>query len=203
MTTIPDDIDLDADADGSAAGVDLKRISALAQRQMQLATEVASLEDNIKRTKADLDEVCRNLLPAAMDEAGMKRFTLSDGSEVMIKDICTANVPADGAIQKAKGDEREELIERRQRCLEWLGEHGGAPLIRNSVVADVGKGETELLAKLLDILDELNLTHTTKTAVHPGALAKFIREKMANMVEIPMDDFKVFIGQEAKITAGR
>jgi hypothetical protein len=198
MTDIPDGIDLEADA-ASDADASLSTISKLAERQLELEQKVKDQEQTLAETKLELMEVQRNLLPAAMDEVGMRKFQLKDGSEVTIKDIMTASFPADGAIEKARGDERDELMDRRERCLDWLDAQGGNPLIKHAVIAELGKDSGELLEAVKAMLTKIGITPQTKLAIHNGSLVKFLKEKLAMSVEVPLDDFKVFIGQESKI----
>ena len=202
MPDIPDDIDLDADAIG---GGSLELVSALAQKQQQLEEEVKALTQQLKEKQEELQTINRDKLPVAMDEVGIKRFTLNDGSEITIKDIVTATFPSDTAIEKADPAEREELVERRERCLEWLHSSGGSPIIKTAIIADFGKGQEELANRLKSFIqEEFGLDAQQKLNIHNGSLVKFIKEKMAQASDpgssaVPLEDFKVFIGKESRI----
>lgn len=203
MTEIPDDIDLDADARPDPSQVGLAEISKLAQEQIALQDAIAAMEAAIKQQREALMDISRSRLPAAMDAVGMRKFVLSDGSEVHIKDVISASFPSDSAIDKAKGEDRDELLDRRHRCLEWLDGHGGDPLIKTAVIAELGKGAKDLMDELIEIIKGLGIAPQQKLSIHNGSLTKFLKEKLAMAEDIPMDDFKVFIGQESKITAGK
>lgn len=90
-----------------------------------------------------------------MTGLGIKKFTLGDGSEITIKDVVQASLPSRGAILKAQGDERDALIDRNHRALDWMRANGGEAIIKNNISVDFGKDKMKLQRNLLTFVKRL------------------------------------------------
>lgn len=197
------DIDgIDFEEDAKNTGTDLSTITKLSERHIALEKQIAIIDNQRKALADELDKIARDLLPSAMDEASMASFTLNTGHQIEIKQIMTASYPTQSAIVKAKGEEdRNELLERRERCTVWIEENGGKPLLKTTIKADLDKTFGHDIDAILEKLHaEYGLQMSKEQTVHNGALVKFLKEKMADSQNIPFDDFKVFNGKVAKIT---
>ena len=151
----------------------LKKVSALAEQQLDLEDEV----------KSKLFNVANYDLPNAMSEVGLKEFTLVDGQKVTVKPYYSAKIDDDN----------------REACHRWLEENGHADLIKHTIGLKFGKGESETVATLTAFLREHGYSYDDKEGVHFQTLTAFVREQVENGGDIPLDTFRVHIGQVTKI----
>lgn len=198
MVEVPEDLNLDEDSKHGSK-TDFELVSDLAQQQLTLEECIAKGEAYLKELKEQHGKICRDLLPSAMDQVGISKFVLVDGSEITIKPVLTANIPAESSIERAEGEDREALIERRIEALAWLETNGGSPLIKREYRLSIPKGDEKAAKKIEDLLKKSGVEHQQRVAVHPGSLSKLIREKLQGSQEVPLETFNVFMGKESKI----
>lgn len=166
---------------------DLKQITALAERQLDLEALIEEAEENLKSLKEQHRAVSENDLPEAMEEAGMLEFKLSDGRKITIVTKYYASIPND----------------RIADAFRWLRERGHDGIIKRDITVQFGKGDDELAAKyakwLRDRLGDKPVTIKDKEHVHHSTLRAFVREQIEEGEDIPMDSFGVFIRNVAEI----
>lgn len=157
--------------------------------------------EQMKLLKDELNVILRDTLVRLMDELGQKKVELKDGSKISVDDFLEVSIPSESKINDADSDEeREELIERRKRCLAWLDENGLGGLVSNQVTIDCGKGDN-LVSMVMDFVRENNLTADRKSAIHPATLKKGIKElRDRDAITPPAEDFALVVGRTAKIT---
>lgn len=168
---------------GYVSDDELKSISELANRQISLETEVASAEKVLSDLKERLRKIKCEAIPAAMDQAGVKEFTLLDGRKLKVEEKIKASIP-----------EQFKL-----KALDWLRSNEGGPLIKNKVVAMFGMGQDKQATELLSNLSMQGLNVTQDQAVHPASLTKFVRLRLEDGKTLPEDLFSVFQYRETKI----
>lgn len=162
----------------------LHLISSLAVALVRLESDLLSAEERVEYIKAQIKKVTENDLPLAMQQAGLTKFELRDGSTISVKEKVYASIP--------KANE--------QHAFKWLRENGHADLIKNEVKVGFGRGEDEYAIVLKKFLDEQNLPYDEKVAVNVRTLAAFIREQRENGVDIPLDLLGAYIVNEAKVS---
>lgn len=168
-------------SDGSIA-----RVSAIAKAQFDAAVRVAELEDELKAAKADLFKISTTDLPEAMKEAGLEKFTTTDGLEIAVTPDVQCGIPAT----------------RREEAYEWLAEHGFGGIIKSDVDVIFGRDEREKALKLVEQLRKKGLDVTFNQSVHAQTLKSFVKERMADTesdVELPLDLFGVFPFDKATV----
>ena len=126
--------------DVAPASNELGAIAEAAERAQKLRDEIEALTQQLKEKEQKLKSLTEQEMPDLMHELNIKDFTLTDGSKVGLVDFVSASIPSAGAIERAKGDNKEELYERQQQCFEWLRAHGGAELIKSNIEVAFGKG---------------------------------------------------------------
>ena len=119
--------------DVAPASNELGAISEAAKRVQNLMHEIDELTNQLKDKEQRLKSITEQEMPDLMHELNVKDFTLTDGSKVGLVDVIFASIPSAGAIDRAKGDSKEELYERQQLCFDWLRSHGGSELIKSNV----------------------------------------------------------------------
>ena len=120
-------------ADANADVTDLNEINEMANRLQDLEAEVVLLEKNLKDKKAELRILSEQELPEALASVGQTSWDLSDGKQLIVKDFVRANIPADGTIERAKGDRQGILRQQKDDALNWLREANADSLIKNAL----------------------------------------------------------------------
>ena len=162
---------------------DLHGIAELAKEQVKLTKELADLENQVEKKKAELSQIAEVALPESMLNVGMTLFVLDDGSKLAIKTFYRGSIP--------KGREVDAFA--------WLDDHGHADLIKNEVKSTFGKGEDDEAQFLTNLLEKHNLDYESRKFVHPSSLKSFVREQIELGKELPLDLLGVYIGQRSEI----
>jgi hypothetical protein len=174
-------------ADAETTQVDpqgLKDVSFLAKQALDMAQEIAALEETLKQRKKDYMDMLRNTLPDAMDAAGVSEFATSNGSKVSIKQIVAASISA----------------KNKPEAFAWLRENNHGDMIKYELSARFGTGEGNVVAAVKDSLaKEFGIAPEEKESVHPQTLGAFCREQLAAGADLPEDILGLYIGREAKI----
>ena len=164
----------DTSADSDSALAQLQR---LADQQAQQAAEVAELEAKLTRAKEALRITAENLLPEALDRVGIAEFKTSSGLVISLKEQVRCGITE----------------ERAQKAFEWLREHGRGALIKRRIAFDFGTGEEDRVDKLVELLERNEFSEfDDKQAVNPQTLGAFVRNALAEGLDIPLDLFGVF-----------
>ena len=176
-------IDLEQDA-VVPKNEDLHGIAQLARKQVELQAKVADLENILALEKEKLKKVQEEELPESMLALGLNSFTLSDGSKLDVKTFYRGNIAKD----------------RQEEAHDWLRDHNHADLIKNDVICSFGKGEDHDALVLMGKLSDIGVDYENKKHVHASTLKAFVREQIAEGVDIPMETFGIFVGAETKFS---
>jgi hypothetical protein len=168
------------------SGLDI--VSQLAFEQIQLENEVEALELTLAEKKEQLKSVQEMKLPTAMQGVGINKFTTKDGFSIQVKPYYSASIKEDNQVD----------------CFNWLINNKHDDIIKNEIKTSFGRGEDTLANKVLEVLATMHIPCTNKKSVHPQTLSAFVREQVeSGNPNFPLDTFKVFIGQKAKITRSK
>lgn len=146
----------------TVSDTDLKSIAEYAERQIILEDWIEKQNERIKEAGKNLAKITGELLPAAMRQAGVRDFTLSNGCEVKL------NADLKASITKAN----------QEAAFEWLREHGNGDLIRNEFKISYGAGENDQAEGLADFLADVNQDFDQKEFVHHSTLPAFCRREL-------------------------
>jgi hypothetical protein len=172
----PDKIDqLD---DGQLDGV-----SRLANEAAALEHKLAEQEQAMKETKAALHKITDEQLPEALEEMGLQKFTLTDGSEISVKPIYSASIPRD----------------RREEAFQWLRDHEFGDLVKNNVTVTFGRGEDADAKEFMNLCGSQGYVPDQLEKVEPMTLKAWLRERVEAGDAVPLDLFGAFISQRATI----
>ena len=172
----PDKIDqLD---DGQLDGV-----SRLANEAAALEHKLAEQEQAMKETKAALHKITDEQLPEALEEMGIQKFTLTDGSEISVKPIYSASIPKD----------------RREEAFQWLRDHEFGDLVKNNVTVTFGRGEDADAKEFMNLCGSQGYVPDQLEKVEPMTLKAWLRERVEAGDAVPLDLFGAFISQRATI----
>jgi hypothetical protein len=177
---------------------DFKNISELANKIIYQQNLIIEIEKKLKIEQEELNRIESVDLPNLMDQFRIKEFTLTDGSMIKIKSFINSSLPAEGAAEK---DMAAKL--RRLEGLKWLRENDGAAIIKNQIIADVGKDNKEVAQKIKEFAESLAVLVEEKESVNHQTLGAFIREKLKAGAKVPTDTFAIFEGRKAEITSAK
>ena len=186
--------------DVAPASNSLGAVSDLAQTMFDTEREIEDLEKLLKEKKQNLTKLAEQDLPDLMQELNLKEFTLKNGAKIEVKEVISGSVPSQGAIDRAKEeDKRVELQMLQQQCFDWLRANGGGALIKSNVEVQFGKDEDEACNQFTKRLRDEKLYYKRAVGVHPATLNKFIQERLGEGKDVPLEMFRVYTGRKANI----
>jgi len=191
--------DIDLLEDVAPASNELGAIANLAEMMKVVEDEINLHESLLKQKKQELKKLAEQDLPELMQELNIKNFTMSNGSKVEVKDVISASVPSQGAIDRAKDDHKQELEILQQQCFDWLRGNGLGSIIKNSVEVQFGGSEDEACNGFTKELQDRQIYYKRALAVHPATLTSVIKERLSEGKEVPHDLFRVYTGRRATI----
>ena len=153
------------------AGGELSQLTQLAEQQAAAQSKVADLEAQLNKALEELRDIAERQVPELMDQIGIGEFKTTTGLKIKIDETIRASISAMNAA----------------RAFAWLRENGHAALIKRTLKVDFGKGQDDDAEALAKELMEKGLDADDKTAVNPQTLAAFVREKLRDGQEIPLD----------------
>ena len=169
--------------DNDVSDGELSIVSALANKQLQLVTEVAELEADLKAKKEELRLTSEQELPDAMQAAGLTQIKLNSGENISINEFYNAH------ISKAN----------QEKAYEWLTQIGHEGLIKNEVLLKFGREESLVVDETVSALQARGLSPQVRQSVHPSTLKAFVKEQFTSGNDIPTEPFGIYIGTKATI----
>jgi hypothetical protein len=169
------------------SGDQLKSIEQLASHAYELVQLIDTHEAAIKAAKAELMALTHEALPDAMSAAGTSSFVTDKGVKLTLKDIVQGSLPKDEG--------------QRQQALTWIEEHGGASIIKGTIVAEFerGIGNFEKRNQTAEALANLDVPFIEQETVHAMTLAAFAREKIKAGEDIPLELLGLWAGRRVKV----
>jgi hypothetical protein len=122
-----------------------------------------------------------------MAEMGISSLTLEDGAVVKVTPTYGASI----------------LVENRPKAYDWLRDHGYDDIIKNTVSCQFGRGEDERANRFAEFAAEKGFAPEQKTEIHAQTLRAFVKERVENGDEFPMELFGAYVGQRATIKKGK
>lgn len=174
-------------ADGArsfASDADLRAISRLAERALDLEKEIETIETQLRVKADELRQLSTDLLPQAMLAVNLRKFEMADGSSVSVKDVIRAAIP------KPKTEE----------ALDWLRAGGYGDLIKHVLSVSLDRGRDNVAAEIVSYLrDKFDLDPENRESVHPQTLGAFCRDMLERGADLPAELLGLYVGKEAVI----
>jgi hypothetical protein len=166
--------------------------SSVMQRMMRLADEMIELEEMIQGMEATLSDFKSRMthlkiqeLPDLMAENGLSQFRTSSGATIEVNDFVA------GSLTKESN--------ARKTALEWLATNGAADMIKTEVSVEFGKTEHNRAKDLAAKLAQDGYFVDEKEGIHAQTLLAFVREKLRNGEEVPLETLGLYAGRTAKV----
>lgn len=169
-------IDIDQD--------NVKSISDKCHQLNELQSQLKEKEEAVSILKNKVKDMEERIIPEMMQEAGVSKIKLKDGTEVEIKPFYAAKIPES----------------RVEEAFSWLRGKGFEDLIKNTVTASFGRGQDNQVSELISVCEKFGFNYNKKEKVEPMTLKAFVREQVEGGKELPFDLFGVYIANKTKIT---
>ena len=163
----------------------MARLSALAQEQVEVEAQIATLEAQLKDAKAALKDVREKRLPELMDDLGLTEFKTATGTKIKVGEHIRGGIPADN----------------QEKAFAYLEGEGDGNLIKRQFVIEFGKGDEAWAKKFSRDLAQRKkkVNSKVKRAVHPQSLYAYVKQKLEEGVDFPMELFGVFRQRITKV----
>lgn len=165
----------------------LTSLASLARQIQEEEGAIAKLEETLKEAKKKLLKLTDEDMPAVMQEVGMNKFELDDGSMVEVKPTYGASI----------------LVDNRPQAYDWLRENGYDDIIKNNVTCSFGRGEDDKASAFKTFAAEKGYVANQKTEIHSQTLRAFVKERVEAGDAFPMELFGAWVGQRAVIKRGK
>lgn len=155
------------------------RLEDLVGMASALRDVTSSIEEGEKALKSLKDRqrsLKEEVLPLAMEEIGLKSFTLDSGETISVSEEITASIPAP----------------KREDAYLWLKDKGFGGLIKTQVTASFDKGGLDEAVALSGALRQQGLSTSLVQSVHHSTLKAFVKEQLKSSEDFPMDLFGVY-----------
>jgi hypothetical protein len=162
---------------------DLTTVAGMARAIRDKEAEVNELEQKLKNEKRALMKLTDEDLPTMLAEIGLTSMKLDDGSEVSIKPQYGASI----------------LVDNRPAAYEWLRENGYDDIIKNTVACTFGRGEDDKASAFKAFAEKEGFFAEQNTGIHHTTLRAFVKERIENGDDFPMELFGAYVGQRAII----
>lgn len=167
-----------------SSGDALATLTGLAEKQAKIESDISDLEAQLTAKREELREVAERQVPELMDSLNLAQFKTASGLKIEVAETIRASIP------KALAP----------RAFAWLREHGNAAMIKRAVSIAFGKGQDDTADKLAQKLAADGFDVEDNASVHPSTLSAFVREKLRDGAELPLDLFGVHRQRASKIT---
>jgi hypothetical protein len=162
---------------------DLTTVAGMARAIRDKEAEVADLEQKLKAEKKALLKMTDEDLPTMLAEIGLTSMSLDDGSQISVKPTYGASI----------------LVDNKPKAYDWLRDNGYDDIIKNTVACTFGRGEDDKASAFKAIAEQEGYFAEQKTDIHPQTLRAFVKERVENGDDFPMELFGAYVGQRAII----
>lgn len=177
MSELPDYSAFDAAPDTDS----MSDLAGLARDLQDAEHAKAEAEDEVREHGRRIRDLKENRIPELMAELGLSEIKLEDGSKLTVGTKVRASIP------KA----------RAGLAMQWLADNGYADIVKHQVVVDAGKGDA---SELITSIESAGYMARDEQAVHPATLAKFVRDRLDEGEDVPLELFGAHVFNEAKLS---
>lgn len=179
--------EIDYFADVEKPVVDLAEITTLAEQGDKLQAELDELNFKVQEMQQELERIYRNKLPELMKAAALTEFKLADGTKLTLKSEIKTSIS----------------VAHQAAAFHWLEEHEFDGIIKSKVESEFERGEIERANEIVALLNEEGVGASLKRTIHPATLKSFVKERLEEGTNLPLDVFGVFEYEIVKATKPR
>jgi hypothetical protein len=164
---------------------ELKSLSDLALRQLDLEQEIEARQEVLDKLNAELQQLGTLTIPDKMKELGLSEFKLANGWKVAVNPFYSASI----------------IKERSPDAIAWLEKNDMGGVVKREINVPIEKGDAKSTKKIEASLKKLGIEFEKKESVHSMTLKSLFRELSEKGKTLPSEFFKTFVGNITKITA--
>lgn len=166
----------------------LKKLSFWALKQKEAEKRVSEATDELKKAEMALRDIAEKTIPDLMKEAHIFSFVTTDGLKIKLKDVVSAKISENN----------------QDAAFAWLEKNDHGNLIKREFKISFNKDEEQWAKKFEQDLRKRkkDVRYEIKRAIPHQTLSAFVREQLAEGVNIPLDTFGVFKKLVAKVDIG-
>jgi hypothetical protein len=161
----------------------MKLLADAVQKLSKVQAQIAQAEQAMAALKETEKTLATKTIPDMFDELGMKKFSLTNGTEVSVDTGFASNISSDHQLE----------------AFAWLSANGHDGLIKHDLTVKLKRNEQELYDDIKKDLQILGADFNDKEYIHPQSLKAFVNEQMNNGSDIPQDVFGVYPIRVAKL----
>lgn len=164
----------------------LNELTRLAEEQVKVEESIAEAEEYLKNLKAKHFKISEELIPAKMASfgaGGLAEFKLANGRKVSVKKYYSASISE----------------ENKSAAFDWLNQNGHMDIVKQEISVPLGKGNEEVATLVANFLEQQRISYSKDEKIHPMTLKAFVKEQVEAGSDLPLDVFKVYIGNKTVI----
>lgn len=162
---------------------DLKQLSQLANELLGTQERILALEAELAGAQRRAVHLAEHAIPELMEEFGLADFTTDEGASIKVADSVHAHITE----------------EKKNDALDWLDGNGFGGMVKRRVVVGFGKDAEDKARTLAETLDNDGYAVKTEREVHAATLKAWVRRRLEEGEELPMDLFGVHVRRVAKV----
>lgn len=164
--------------------ITLDALMAAARKLIEADAAVQKAEVALAERVAYAKTIREETLPNAMLELGLQRLVLNTGETLKLSQDVYASIPKAGQAE----------------AFAWLVTHKFDGIIKTEVAVSFGKGDYKAALKIQAMLLKKRLPATCEQSIHHSTLKAFLRERMAEGSNIPLELFGAWPVFTTKLT---
>jgi len=168
----------------------LRRLARLSEAALGLEADIVRLTQELQNRIAMHRHVVEVDIPNAMDECGIKKFTLSNGQELKIKESYVSSKLVDSD------------------ALDWVEKNGGEDIVRATILVELPTSELETAKRIHAQLRKDPAANrfsklVLERSVHHSTLGAFVRSAVDEGRDPPLEMLKTVYKRAAVIGKAR
>jgi len=181
----------------------MKQLQDLIAEQKRLKDDIAAKEKELSQLKQRKEKLLTQEIPNLLIDNEMNECQLNDGTKVVVKQEVTGGLPTQTQIEKASGDERAELSEKKRNALDYLRSLGYDDAIKNKIEAELDRGQDNSAGEVERICEELGISCRRDENVHPQTLKSLVKNELEEGNDIDLDVLNMRTIHRAHIKEGK
>ena len=147
----------------------LQMLASMARNLREKINAVADAQATLDLLTADLNRYQLGVLPEAMELAGVANYTLSDGTQLIVRPDVKASIS----------------IENRPYAHEWLRNHGHGGCIKEAYMVDLRPLTQEQREWLRNEIMALDVIPESIESIHASTLKALVKELLEGGTALP------------------
>jgi|TARA_B100000427_G_scaffold320128_1_gene319144 hypothetical protein len=176
-------INLRADAPSQVTQADPTKLAEEIKTLQDIQQEIDNHENKIKELKEREKYFSGIVIPDLMNQMNLKTMKLRDGSEIEVKNVFFASIPAD----------------QKEQAYNWLRDNGLGNIVKNEITVRFGRNEDNKAQQYAALAKGQGYDPEQKVSVHASTLRLTLEDLHTRGGKIPSELFRTFEGYQTKI----